>query len=183
MKENNKKLLYIIILILIGAIGLKFFENKSDEKDINIRKLKTYKVDYHKKFNKGKLDINKVSEKELIDRGMSEKMAYNIIKYRGIVGNILKIDELTRVKGIGVKRVEKLRDIIFVDNKDLKPKMININKVNEEALKYFGFSKKEIGNIIKWRKNNGSIYSNMDLIEIIGEKRYYEISDRVDYLE
>ncbi len=55
-------------------------------------------------------DINSASKSELMSlKGIGEKKAESIIKYRKEHGKFKNIDELTKVKGIGPKMLEKIK--------------------------------------------------------------------------
>ncbi len=57
------------------------------------------------------VDINNASEKELAKlKGVGEAKAKEIISYRDTNGCFKSIDELSKVKGIGTKTIEKNRD-------------------------------------------------------------------------
>lgn len=57
------------------------------------------------------IDINKASAKEIATslNGIGDKKAEEIVNYREKHGDFKSIDELTNVKGIGVKTLEKNR--------------------------------------------------------------------------
>ena len=58
---------------------------------------------------------------------------------------------------------------------------ININEATEEELLFFGFTKKELQNIEKWKNLKGDIFSNIDLIRIVGERRYEKLKNDIKY--
>lgn len=66
------------------------------------------------------LDINSASASMLADGiiGVGDKKAQAIIQYRNTNGPFASVDDLTNVKGIGPKTVEKNRDKLTA----LKPK-------------------------------------------------------------
>lgn len=57
------------------------------------------------------IDINSASAEELMTamKGIGEKKAQAIIDYRSVHGRFNSVDELTQVKGIGDKTVERNR--------------------------------------------------------------------------
>jgi len=62
-----------------------------------------------------KLDINKANAEQLTALpGVGIKKAGEIVKYRELNGNFKSIDELVNVKGIGVKMVAKMMDLVKV---------------------------------------------------------------------
>ena len=91
-----------------------FDDNKSESqdksKDSEPPELKAYS---------GKLNINTASEEELMTLdGIGEKYAERIIETREKLGGFKSIEQITKVKGIGQKRFEKIKDEITVGNAD-----------------------------------------------------------------
>ena len=130
---------------------------------------------YYKEHSSEKLE-------EMINLGITKATANKIIEYREEVGVVRRIEELGNIKGIGDKRLEKLKLILSVNENNLgSQKKININDISSNKLAYYGFSKEEIKKIDKWKAEKGSIFSSVDLIEIIGEKRYDEIKSMITY--
>ena len=66
-------------------------------------------------------------------------------------------------------------------NKRYTKNKININEATEEELLFFGFTKKELQNIEKWKNLKGDIFSNIDLIRIVGERRYEKLKNDIKY--
>jgi competence protein ComEA len=66
-----------------------------------------------------KIDINKANADELASlTGVGDKYAERIVDYRENNGMFKNVEDLMKVKGIGVKTVEKNRDMIVVGKKD-----------------------------------------------------------------
>ena len=66
----------------------------------------------------GQVDINKADVKTLSSQlnGIGERKAQAIIDYRNTNGAFKSIEELSRVKGISVRTIEKNRDRLIVSN-------------------------------------------------------------------
>ena len=63
----------------------------------------------------GRININTATSQELQTlRGIGPVMAQRIIEYRQTSGEFFTVDDLTNVKGIGEKTLEKIRDSITV---------------------------------------------------------------------
>ena len=61
------------------------------------------------------LDINSASAKELqVLPGIGPKIAERIVKYREEHGPFKSLDDLTKVKGIGEKKLEKIRPFLKI---------------------------------------------------------------------
>lgn len=69
-------------------------------------------------FAAGKLDINRATAAELAAamNGIGEAKAEAIVAYRTEHGPFKSIDQLAEVKGIGLKTIEKNRELIEVGN-------------------------------------------------------------------
>ena len=62
-----------------------------------------------------KLDLNKATLQELVQlKGIGEKFAERIIEYREKNGKFGKIEDIMKVKGIGQKKFEAIKDLIYV---------------------------------------------------------------------
>lgn len=66
--------------------------------------------------NTFKLNLNKVCLEELLRcRGISRKLAKEIIDYRDANGNFVSLEGLKQVKGIGQYRYERLKQVFFLE--------------------------------------------------------------------
>ncbi|MEW6599703.1 MAG: helix-hairpin-helix domain-containing protein [Nitrospirota bacterium] len=64
---------------------------------------------------KGKIDINQATEQELAKlSGIGEKKAADIVTYRNENGKFSSVDDLLKIKGIGKKTLDKIRDSLTV---------------------------------------------------------------------
>ncbi len=82
------------------------------------------------------VDINQAGVHDLILLpGVGEKTAEKIIAERGLNGEFRSVDDLTRVRGIGAKKVEALRAYVMP-----------ISEAEEQMAAAFGPEKKKSGN-------------------------------------
>jgi competence ComEA-like helix-hairpin-helix protein len=62
-----------------------------------------------------KINLNEISLYELFKiKGISKKLAAQIIEYRNLHSEFSNLKELKEIKGIGEQRYEKLKEIFFV---------------------------------------------------------------------
>ena len=63
-----------------------------------------------------KIDLNKASVQELVQlKGIGGKYAERIVEYREKIGKFEKIEDLMKVKGIGQKKFDANKDLVFVE--------------------------------------------------------------------
>ena len=63
-----------------------------------------------------KVDLNKATVQELVKlKGIGKKYADRIIEYREKNGKFESIEDLMKVKGIGPKKFESIKDLIFIE--------------------------------------------------------------------
>lgn len=127
-----------------------------------------------------KMDINKVTEQEMLSRGVATSYINKILDYRDITGGFDKIEDLKKIKGIGSATYKKLTKSFFVGSNP-KKKKLNINSADEMILKYYGFSKKESKDILKYLDKNSRINDNIELKKIINKKTYENLKDIITY--
>ena len=126
------------------------------------------------------MDINKVSEQEMLARKVSKSYVSKIIEYREITGGFDKLEDMKRIKGIGDATYQKLSKVFKVGSEPNK-KMLNINSANEITLKYYGFSKKEIKKIQTYLDKNDRITDNIEFQKLVKKKTYEELKDLINY--
>ena len=70
----------------------------------------------HQRVDNAMVNLNTASEGELVTlSGIGSLKAQEIILYREMFGDFAKVEDLTKVKGIGKKTVEKNRHRLSVD--------------------------------------------------------------------
>ncbi|MGL4253675.1 MAG: ComEA family DNA-binding protein [Fusobacteriaceae bacterium] len=127
-----------------------------------------------------KLDINRATQEEMLRNGISAGYVAKISEYREITGGFSELSEMKRIKGIGEATYQKLSKKFKVEGEFL-PKRYNINKSDDKALGYLGYSKEEIKNIRKHIAQEGKIQNNIQLMKLISKKKYEKQRDFIDY--
>lgn len=126
------------------------------------------------------MDINKVSEQDMLARKVSKSYVAKIMEYREITGGFDKLEDLKRIKGIGDATYRKLSKSFKVLSAPTK-KILNINSADEITLKYYGLSKKEIKKIQKYLDKNDRITDNIEFQDLVNKKTYKELKDLINY--
>jgi competence ComEA-like helix-hairpin-helix protein len=103
-KEERNALTFLFILAFSG-LGLSYFAKTS----VRAQKL------LYAPESLARININKTTMKELLDsRCVSKRLAQQILAYRQEYGEFSSIDDLKKVKGIGERSYEKLKDLFYL---------------------------------------------------------------------
>lgn len=187
MKKINHKILMPIIFCLIMVLVYFLNKEKPEENLVNNQlqfneRVEIENTEETKDATVLENDINLLSYEEMISLGLTKTIVQKIIDYREITGTIKSFDELKRVKGLGEKSLEKVEKILVLDEKNVGKKIkLNINNSSDQEILFYGFNKKELEKINKWKDEKGVIFSNIDLIKIIGERRYDLLKNEINY--
>ncbi|MEO0234870.1 MAG: helix-hairpin-helix domain-containing protein [candidate division WOR-3 bacterium] len=114
MKQYMTDRVFFILslVILFFSIFLYLFNQKIQNKKIEFQEFQTGDL----KTNTEKYELNSVTLNDLIRvPGIGEKTAQKIIKMRDSLNGFKKIEELLYVDGIKTKRLEKLKEYLYVD--------------------------------------------------------------------
>ncbi|WP_335993369.1 ComEA family DNA-binding protein [Fusobacterium polymorphum] len=168
------------LVLLLGIFSL-FSLSLYSAPDFNNNDYKIIMSSQNMKDEKEELmDINKVSEQEMLARKVSKSYVSKIIEYREITGGFDKLEDMKRIKGIGDATYEKLSKVFKVGS-ELNKKMLNINSADDITLKYYGFSKKEIKRIQKYLDRHDRITDNIEFQKLVKKKTYEELKDLINY--
>lgn len=167
-----------IIFIFLFIISINIF---SIDKNLSGTDFKVIISSENMKNEKKELiDINSASKEIMLSRKIASSLVDKIIEYREITGGFEKIEELKRIKGVGVATYKKISEKFKISSPAV-PKPLYINYADEETLRYFGLNKKEIKKITKFLEKNDKITDNIQLKKIISKNMYEKIKDRVDF--
>lgn len=175
MKEK-----YIIPLFLGGILVLIYiFFNKEkviyEKTDLQFNDRVSRKAEL--------MDINQSKLEDLMRQGVSLRLAKEIIAYREFTGKINSLEELVRIRGIGEKTVERYKERFFInENCEKSKKLLLINKASEEEMLWYGFSRRDIRKIKEYREKENKIYSNIELMRIVGADTYNSLGAYISFL-
>lgn len=100
------------IVILLLSMFMYLFNQKVENKQIEF---KQFQIN-NEKNSFEKYELNSVTFDELLKvSGIGEKTAQKIIRLRDSLKGFKKIEELLYVDGIKTKRLEKLKEYLYVD--------------------------------------------------------------------
>ncbi|WP_338951423.1 ComEA family DNA-binding protein [Fusobacterium nucleatum] len=168
------------IMLLLGIFSL-FSLSSYSAPDFSNNEYKVIMSSQNMKDEKEELmDINKVSEQDMLARKVSKSYVSKIIEYREITGGFDRLEDMKRIKGIGDATYQKLSKVFKVASAPNK-KMLNINSADDITLKYYGFSKKEIKRIQKYLDRHDRITDNIEFQKLVKKKTYEELKDLINY--
>ncbi|MCK4696222.1 MAG: ComEA family DNA-binding protein [Candidatus Cloacimonetes bacterium] len=194
-KENKKTIITIIILALILVIIIVLFNNfrkisnMKKELQENTEMIEDEKIT---KININKADIETLSKLP----GIGQVKANAIIDYRKNKGEFQSLTELTKVKGIGKKTLEKIlpylemigdstsvKALLSPDSLKMISGKININTASlSELISLPGIGEKRAQKIIEYREKIGGFKNTEDIMKVkgIGEGIYTKIKDIIE---
>ena len=106
---SNVNLAYVLKITIPSNLNIEEQEIITDESGENIIDTEFYKEN----TIKGKININKAKEDELLTLpGIGIELASRIISYREQNGKFSNIEEIKKVSGIGDSKYEKIKDLI-----------------------------------------------------------------------
>jgi len=123
-RDKNGMFREIEDLMHVGGIGEAIFEKNRDRLTVgNVtsevnqneiqdpeRKIEIKETDCKKNE---KINVNSCAEKDLLELpGIGEVKAAEIVRYRNTNGDFNKLEDLIKVKGIGEKTLQKIKDFI-----------------------------------------------------------------------
>ena len=168
------------IILLLGIFSL-FSLDMYSAPDFSNNEYKVIMSSQNMKDEKEELmDINKVSEQEMLARKVSKSYVSKIIEYREITGGFDRLEDMKRIKGIGDATYQKLSKVFKIGSEPNK-KILNINSADDMTLKYYGFSKKEIKRIQKYLDRHDRITDNIEFQKLVKKKTYEELKDLINY--
>lgn len=127
-----------------------------------------------------KMDINIVTKEEMVAQKIATGYINKILNYREKTGGFENLEELKRIKGIGDSTYQKLSKKFKIEE-SIEKKPIYINKADDETLKYYGFTNKEIKAIRTHINSKRHIFNNLELMKILSKGRYEKYKNLIKY--
>lgn len=144
-------------------------------------------------------DPNTVSKEELMQLGLSNKIAKTIANFRAKNGKFYKPEDLQKIYGFRMEDYERLKDFIkiegqksFVKKKNkfkqkldnqlvIKPFEFNPNEASVDDFRTLGLNKKLAQRIVNYRNKGGHFYKKEDLKKIYDftEKLYSQLENYI----
>ncbi|MFN3316008.1 MAG: helix-hairpin-helix domain-containing protein, partial [Raineya sp.] len=133
---------------------------------------KTYTPDTSKKWEKkekkqfSKFNLNTADTAQLKRlRGIGEKRALNIIKYREKLGGFAQISQIEEVWGLDSTAIESIKKFAYIEPNSWKK--ISINTANAEELKKHPYISPKLANVlVNFRLQHGKYQSEADLRKV-----------------
>lgn len=171
-----KKILMLILIIFSTNIfsSVKKLETADFKLILSSQNMKEEKDE--------RIDINKASKVEMLGRKVASSYVDKIIEYREITGGFYKVEELKRIKGIREATYKKLAKLFKIEEQ-IEKKPLYINSADNDILKYYGFSQKEIKEIRNYIQKNDRIVDNIELKKVINKTMYDKLKDNIRYEE
>lgn len=103
--QERQVVLFLITTALVG-VGINYAAK------VNAHIERMVKLD----SRIAKIDLNKATDEELtMAPGISKAIAKKIIEYRASKEKLTDLEELKEIKGIGQRRLEKLKELFFLE--------------------------------------------------------------------
>lgn len=128
--QETKAIIFLIVILLIGsgvtlykkyhpdfAPELLLNENRNTEKKVlGPAKSSNVPENISLKITDKKINLNRATLRELDSLpGIGEELGKRILAYRESKGNFSSIEELKKIKGIGQKTFEKLKNLVTIE--------------------------------------------------------------------
>lgn len=120
MTKQEKLVIYFLIATLILGLAIKFYKARISRPDLKIESVNIAadkNVDIKKIIKeKQTVKVNSASARDFNRLpGIGPGLAERIVEYRSQNGNFVIVEDLKKVKGIGQKKYDAIKDYITVE--------------------------------------------------------------------
>ena len=113
LERKEKSIILFLLILLIIGLSVGFYKKSAPSIDV---KANVFGPDSDVSWQAKKININEADSKDFEAlHGIGEALANRILEYRSKNGNFKSIEELKKVKGIGKKLFERIKDKVCVD--------------------------------------------------------------------
>ena len=116
MFNLEKREIYIILfllIILILGLSFGFYQNRASSIGVNVN---SFSLDSNIPWQPKKININEADAKSIASlKGIGRALADRILDYRSKNGYFRSVEELKKVRGIGEKLFDRIKDRICID--------------------------------------------------------------------
>jgi competence ComEA-like helix-hairpin-helix protein len=115
LEKREKSILLILLAILLIGLALGSYQKRAVH--IDVKKYNLTDIPGGDLPNNAlKININRSDAAELMKlKGVGKVLAGRIIEYRSENGSFRSVEELKKVKGLGGKLYEKIKDEVSID--------------------------------------------------------------------
>ena len=112
LERREKFILIFLLVTLLAGLCFKVYQKSNRIVDVKVKGF-NYEPSYEASI---KTDINGADEAALaMLKGVGPALAKRIVDYRSKNGNFRSVEELKKVKGIGDKLFEKIKDEVSIE--------------------------------------------------------------------
>jgi len=114
LEKREKFILLLLLAILLAGLAFGVYQKRAVYIDVKSDDFTNYVED--PSTERSKININESDAAGLMKlKGVGKVLAARIIEYRSTNGSFRSVEELKRVKGLGQKLYEKIRDEVSID--------------------------------------------------------------------
>lgn len=119
MTKQEKAVIYFLIALLALGLGVKFYKAKANQVNLKIERAEPLgqKADIQNVIKeRQKVKINTADAEDFARlAGIGPALAARIVEYRDQNGDFVQTDDLKKVKGIGPKKYEAIKEYLAVE--------------------------------------------------------------------
>ncbi|MDP3730867.1 MAG: helix-hairpin-helix domain-containing protein [Candidatus Omnitrophota bacterium] len=114
LEKREKSILLVLLIILLIGLAFTLYQKRAVHVDVKSDGFTDYAEDPSSRTLK--ININESDAAGLMElKGVGRILAERIIEYRSTNGNFRSVEELKKVKGVGQKLYEKIKDGVSID--------------------------------------------------------------------